>query len=137
MPNQYARPTSDISTGTWSPTPLYAVLDEEVATTADTIRSVAGAASDTAEVALSTVIDPNVATGHVLRILHHKDAPGGTSTVNLIVSLRQGPSVEIQQWTITDIPYEWTTTELPLDVAPTDAISAYGGLRVRVTKVQA
>jgi hypothetical protein len=136
MPLQYARPISDISTGTWSPTPLHASLDEVVATTTDTIRSAAGVVTDVAEVALSAVTDPNVATGYKFRIMYRKDAPGGTSQVNLIVSVRQGPSVEIQSWTLNDISYDWTITEFELGITETDSISAHGSLRVRLTKVQ-
>lgn len=137
MPVQYARPTSDISTGGWTPTPLYAQLDETVATTTETIKSLAGAATDTAEVALSLTTDPNLATGHVIRVMHRKDAPGGTSQINMTYILRQGPSVEIQRWEFTNISYDWTVETLTLGVTETDAISAYGSLRLRWIKTQA
>lgn len=72
---QFARPTSDISAGGWTPSTgadLYAMLDETVADDADYIQSATTPTNDTAELALSSVTDPAVSTGHIIRIRARK-----------------------------------------------------------------
>ena len=70
---QHARPTSDVSAGTWTPstgTDLYAMLDENPADDDDYILSAADPVEDTAVLALSALSVP--AAGTVTLSVRHR-----------------------------------------------------------------
>ena len=65
---QYARPDSDVSSGSWSPSTgstLYECIDEETPSDADYIES--DTDEDECEVGLSTVTDPESSSNHTVR----------------------------------------------------------------------
>jgi hypothetical protein len=126
---QFARPSSDISVGTWTPTPLYQQIDEVTPSDADYIQSALNPANDTCEVKLSAVEDPQGNTGHKVRYRYKKDASGGNQ-VDLTVKLMCA-AVEIASWTHTDIPETITPAEQTLTGPQADAITDYSNLRLR------
>jgi hypothetical protein len=62
---QHARPSADVSAGTWTPSAglsLYAMIDEEAADDADYITSALAPSADTAVMSLSAVSRPIAGT---------------------------------------------------------------------------
>ncbi|MDQ3540404.1 MAG: hypothetical protein M3440_06920 [Chloroflexota bacterium] len=138
---QTARPTTDVTDGTWTDqaggTSLFAAIDEAIASDADYIQSAtATATADVAEVALGSITDPAVSTGHVVRYRYGKDTAAG-DVVNLTVSLRQGTGTEIAAWTHTDIGVGPTDVVQTLTAAQADAVTDYSALRLRFSSVKA
>lgn len=126
---QFARPDSDITIGTWTPTPLYEQIDEVTPSDADYIESAKNPANDTSEVGLSNVEDPEVSTGHIVRYRYKKDAAAGT-VIDLTVKLMQG-AVEIASWTHNDIGDTIVQAEQTLTGPQADSITDYTDLRLR------
>lgn len=121
-PHQMLSPTSDISSGAWTPSTgatLYGVLDEPIADDADYIYT--GTAS-TSEVKFSPAADPRVSDAHVVR---YRAKGGGTLTTHLV----QGTTViatDVQTLTGTLQTFSFT-----LSGAEADAITDYSDLRLR------
>jgi hypothetical protein len=121
---QYARPTSDVSSGTWtasSGSDLYAMLDETAASDADYITTTG---ASTCEVALNTLSDPSSSTGHIVR--YRISASSGGITVRL----RQGTTT-IATWTHASAPTSLTTYEQTLTGGEADSITDYSALRLQ------
>jgi len=121
---QYARPTSDVSAGTWTASTgsdLYAMLDETTANDADYISTVN---ASTCEVALGALTDPASSTGHVVRYRIAADSGG------IIVRLRQG-STTIASWTHNPAPGSLTTYAQTLSGGEADAITSYSSLKLQ------
>lgn len=121
---QYARPTADVSTGTWVSSlggTLAAAIDETPADDADYISTTYGSIC---EVALGSLADPAVSTGHKVRYRIAADAGG------LIVRLRQGTTT-IASWTHAPAPTALTTFEQILSGAEADAITDYTALKLQ------
>ena len=121
---QYARPTSDASAGTWtasSGSDLYAMLDETTANDADYITTVS---ASTCEVALGSITDPAVSTGHIVRYRLSADAGGIT------VRLRQGTTT-IATWTHAPAPASLTLYEQTLSSGEANSITDYTALRLQ------
>jgi len=137
---QYARPTTDVTDGTWTDQAggviLFAAIDEVTASDADYIQSAnATTTADVSEIALGTITDPAVSTGHIIRYRYGKDTASG-DVVNLTVSLRQGTATEIAAWTHTDIGVGPTTVAQTLTTAQADAVTDYSALRLRLSSVK-
>jgi len=142
-PVQFARPATDVTDGTWTDQAgglsLFAAIGEAVAADADYIRSAnATTTADVSEIALGTIIDPGVSTGHIVRYRYGKDTAAG-DVVNLTVSLRQGTATEIAAWTHLDIPQGPIDAAQTLTAAQADAITTagYSDLRLRFSSVKA
>ena len=121
---QYARPTSDVSAGTWtasSGSDLFAMLDETAASDADYIVTTG---TSTCEVALGTLTDPSSSAGHIVR--YRISATSG----GIIVRLRQGTTT-IATWTHASAPTSLTTYEQTLTGGEADSISDYSALRLQ------
>ena len=121
---QYARPTSDVSAGTWtasSGSDLFAMLDESPANDADYISTVN---ASICEVALGALTDPASSTGHVVRYRIAADSGG------IIVRLRQG-STTIATWTHNPAPSSLTTYAQTLTGGEADAITNYAALKLQ------
>jgi len=121
---QYARPTSDASAGTWtasSGSDLYAMLDETTANDADYITTVS---ASTCEVALGSITDPAVSTGHIVRYRLSADAGGIT------VRLRQGTTT-IATWTHAPAPASLTLYEQTLSSGEANSITNYAALKLQ------
>jgi len=135
---QTARPTSDISAGTWTPSTgavLWDMLNETTASDADYIQSaVLTATADVSEVALGSLTDPAVSTGHIVRYRYQKSAGLG-DVVNLTVSLYQGATL-IASATHSGISETTVIGTFTLSAAEADAITAYNQLRLRFSAVK-
>ena len=141
VPGQFARPTTDVTDGTWTDqaggVSLFAAIDEVTASDADYIQSaVATLTADVAEIALGTITDPAVSTGHVVRYRYGKDTAAG-DVVNLTVSLRQGTATEIASWTHAGLSEVTATVSQTLTAAQADAITDYTALRLRFSAIKA
>lgn len=121
---QYARPTSDVSAGTWTASTgsdLFAMLDETSANDSDYITTTS---ASTCEVALGSLSDPAVSTGHIVRYRISGDAGG------IIVRLREGGTT-IANWTHNPAPASLTTYEQTLSGAEADSITNYAALKLQ------
>lgn len=121
---QYARPTSDVSAGTWtasSGSDLYAMLDETSANDSDYIVTTG---ASTCEVALGSLTDPASSSGHIVR--YRISATSGGITVRL----RQGTTT-IASWTHSPAPTSLTTYEQTLSGAEADSITSYAALKLQ------
>lgn len=121
---QYASPSSDVSSGTWtasSGSDLYAMLDESVPDDGDYIVTTG---ASTCEVALGSLSDPAASTGHVVR--YRISSTGGGITVRL----RQGTTT-IASWTHSPAPTSLTTYEQTLSGAEADSITSYAALKLQ------
>ena len=121
---QYARPTSDVSTGTWTSSlggSLYAAIDETVASDTDYITTTN---ASTCEVALSSLSDPASSAGHIVR--YRISATSGGITVRL----RQGTTT-IATWTHATAPTSLTTYSQTLTSGEADSITDYTTLRLQ------
>lgn len=121
---QYARPTSDVSAGTWTASTgsdLFAMLDEAAADDADYISTTY---ASICEVALGSLSDPASSAGHKVRYRIAADAGA------IIVRLRQGATT-IASWTHNPAPASLTTFEQTLSGAEADSITDYAALKLQ------
>ena len=121
---QYARPTSDVTAGTWtasSGSDLYAMLDETSASDADYIVTTG---ASTCEVALGSLSDPSSSTGHKVRYRLSANTGGIT------VRLREGTTT-IATWTHAPAPTSLTTYEQTLTGGEADSITNYAALKLQ------
>lgn len=126
---QYGRPDGDISTSTWTTTPLWEKLDETTSDGATTQITTGNNPTNQAfEVSLSNVSDPSSSTGHVVRyaINSNKNTCSGSA------ALIQGTTT-IASKTITSWPTTYTTDSFTLTSGQADSITDYTDLRVRLT----
>lgn len=124
---QYLRPSSDISAGTWLPSTganLYAMLDEIAPDNSDYDYTPTASAMT---VKFSSGTDPVSSTGHIVRYRIN-----GTLGSILVVDLKQGASI-IKTWTHSPAPNIFTTYEQTLSGAEADSITDYTDLRLTVT----
>jgi hypothetical protein len=127
---QYARPSSDVTAGAWSPstgTTLWSVLDEAARSDADYIASGANQLT-LCEVGLSSLIDPQSSTGHVVRYTYLRTITNKNYT--LLVRLMQGTTT-IASWTHANPGTSFTLAEQTLTAQQADAITDYGDLRLQ------
>lgn len=123
-PPQYARPTSDVSAGTWTASTgsdLFAMLDETSANDSDYITTTS---ASTCEVALGSLTDPASSTGHIVR--YRISATGG----GIIVRLREGTTT-IASWTHDPAPASLTTYSQTLSGSEADSITNYAALKLQ------
>jgi hypothetical protein len=89
-PPQFARPASDVSDGTWTDdgggTSLFAAIDETSFNDADFIQSAENPTADLCKIRLSSVGDPAVGTGHIVRYRYKKSATAGQQ-IDIVVRL--------------------------------------------------
>ena len=64
---QFLRPDGDVSANGWSPTPLYAEIDEVTASDADLISAIPNTDGDAEMTLSSPATTPSVDTGHIVR----------------------------------------------------------------------
>jgi hypothetical protein len=129
--NQYARPNADVSTGSWTATPLFSKVNESSANDSPFISSDNNTNGDTAELALSSVTAPSAGTVTV-RVRSRKSASAG-HTIDHVVALVQGGTV-IATSTVADITEVWTTRSFALTTAQRDSITDWADLRIRLTR---
>jgi len=125
---QYARPDSDISTGSWTTAPLWQKIDEVTPNDADYIQT-AATASSTAKVGLSNVTDPQSSSGHIVRFRARQYNFGYN---NMTVALYQGDTL-IRSYTTPALTTSWTAYSFTLTAAEADSITDYTDLRLWFT----
>lgn len=121
---QYARPTAEVTTGTWVSSlggSLAAAIDETTANDTDYISTTY---ASICEVALGTLTDPAVSTGHKVRYRIAADSGA------IVVRLRQGTTT-IASWTHNPAPTSLTTFEQTLSGAEADSITDYTALKIQ------
>lgn len=124
---QFARPTSDVATGSWVTAPLWSKVDETVASDTDSIND--NGVGGTAILGLSSVNDPFSSTGHILRVRAKEDSSGDT----LQVQLRQGATTIATFSQVLGTAF--TTYTFNLSGAQADSITDYTTLRVALTLI--
>src|SRR5688500_11324317 len=101
---QFIRPNSDITVGTWFPTPLYGQISETVRDDASYI-SVGSGSNSICTIGLTTGLPPQAGT-KTLRYAYAKDLSGGNDR-NLIVRFKKGATV-LHTFTHNLITEVWT-----------------------------
>lgn len=128
---QFARPNSDITTTSWTPstgTTIYQCIDESTASDTD-YGTGTGTASELI-VGLSSVLDPGSSSGHIVRLRAMSTGSGagekwtvelyqGTSLIATIIS-----NAPMSRNSFGDTSYTLTSGE-------SDSITNYGDLRLR------
>ncbi len=139
---QFARPISDLdNTGVWTTTPLWSDINEGGGGDGTVVISdTTPVVTEPFTVDLSTVTDPTLATGHILRIRWAKNAAGGGSKT-IRIELREGYVNESTLGTLiaTD-DYSINSTTLNTDAttmsaAEANSITDYADLQIRVMGV--
>lgn len=124
---QYLRPSSDITIGVWTPTPLYQQIDEITPNDGDSINAGKNATGATFEVLLTSGNDPNLNTGHIIRIRVSDDKNNATSDVYLYQGTTLIATIPTVSHTTT-----YTTHTYTLTGTEADSITDYTNLRLRV-----
>lgn len=135
---QFVRPTADLLThAEWTTLPYWSQLDEGAPGGGDRVDNASPVPTDIIVLDGSTVTDPAVSTGHVIRVLWGKNS-SQTGTSRITVQLRQGYVSEVSQGTliatlIDDIAAQVDeTATYTLTTTEADAITDYAGLSFRV-----
>lgn len=131
---QYARPDSDVSAGSWTPSTgatLYGVIDESSASDADYMELSGSPLDFTADIGLSSVTDPASSSGHTIRWREY--AEGIAAAETLAVYLYQGASLIATLRTGSVTRLAWTDRSYTLSGAEADSITDYTDLRIRFT----
>lgn len=128
--HQQVRPTSDITVGSWTTSPLWSKLDEQVASDADFIQSGLDPANQMCEVRCGSLSDPACTKEHLVRYRIGKDTTGG-KVIDFTVALYQS-TTSIATWTHSNVDVFATYTQT-LTEAQAKAITDYTNLRLRFT----
>ncbi|TBR12353.1 MAG: hypothetical protein EPO62_00235 [Candidatus Nitrosotenuis sp.] len=138
---QFARPISDISKGGWTDTvggDNDGILYDEVNETARSDINYARSASltllsptDTWTAGLSSVIDPQESSNHIVSYVYRKSAAGGV-TIDITTRLLQG-GTQIASWTHSAVGSSFTLAQQTLTGAQADSITNYSDLRLEFT----
>jgi len=127
---QYARPFSDVENpGGWTTEPLWDKIEEEPFDDGDFAHSPKTATEDSFTVGLSLVTDPQVHTGHVVRIRAQAGVSG-----TFKYELMQG-AVVIKDSGNVVLTTSFAEYNMTLSEAEAANITDYAALRVRVTAV--
>lgn len=138
---QFARPISDISKGGWTDTAggdSDGVLYDEINETSRSDINYARSASlsllsptDTWTTGLSSVIDPQESSSHIVSYVYRKNG-GGAVTLDVTARLMQG-ATQIASWTHSDVGTSFTLAQQTLTAAQADSITDYSDLRLEFT----
>lgn len=136
---QFARPTSDVSVGTWTSVPggtLASTLDETIASDTDYIISSTGPLTpDVAEVLLSPISDPLIYDQHNISYRYRTGTVGGMP-IQLTVRLMQG-ATEIASWVHPGIQSTTVVNATQyLTITQAQSITDYTNLRLRFEAYQ-
>ena len=135
---QYARPDSDVSTGTWvasTGTDFYALLDESPYSDADYISSTDndGITPDPITVGLGNVTDPANAINHVVSYRAKGTTGGGFTVPTLTVVLLQ-TGTTIATSVNSSLTGSYTDYTFDLSEAEANSITDYDLLRLKFTR---
>lgn len=141
---QFGRPSADTNNpGSYTDqaggsTNIYLTIDEVVADDADYIQSPASPSNAVYVTKLSSLVNPNSTSGHVMRMRTSVDLDN-QQTIDFTLQLRQGYVSEASQGTLiathsrTGVTStSWTTTTYTLTPAEAGAITNYGDLYYRL-----
>jgi hypothetical protein len=139
---QYARPDSDVSAGSWvnqagSGSNLYQSIDEaDGENDSDYVISTDdSSSSDTMEVGLSDIPDPQSSSSHIVHYRAKGSDPSGSYGIpSLTVSLRQGTSTEIATATNSSLTTSFVNYNFTLSSSEANAITDYSDLRIRFVR---
>ena len=123
---QYGRPSSDVAVGNWTTTPLWSKIDEVTADDTDYIETPVN--GTTCEMALNSLTDPVLSTGHIIRYRHKKTGSNASTTT---MYLFQG-TTQICSQAVADTT-SWVISAYTLSAAEANAITDYTNLRIRFT----
>ncbi len=143
---QYGRPSADTyNSDGWldevDGVDIYQSIDEVSPSDADYIISASAPTLDIYVTKLTTMEDPVIATGHIVRYRYQKDAAGG-STINLIMTLYEGYVNEGAKGTLiatevqNNISNGWVTGAYTLSAGEANSITDYTDLAVRLSADQ-
>lgn len=130
---QFARPSADVSTGSWTVTPLWSQVDDSVGSgDADEIASINNA-TDTCELTLSSISAPAAGTV-TMRWRSRKGATGGMTILETF-ELKEGATVRAT-YGPTAIPDStaFATRSYALTTGERDAITNWGNLSIQITR---
>ena len=138
---QYARPDSDVSDGSWvnqagSNTNLYQSIDESGGEDDSdyVISTDSSSSSDTMEVGLSDISDPQGSSSHTVKYRAKGSDPSGSYGIpSLTVSLRQG-STQIATSTNSSLTTFFVDYTFTLSSSEANAITDYSDLRLRFVR---
>jgi hypothetical protein len=135
---QYARPDSDVSTGTWAAstgTDFFALIDETPASDSDFISSTDndGFSPDSLTVGLSNVSDPSNSGNHVVRYRAKGTAGSGFTIPTLTVVLLE-TSTTIATSVNSSLNGSYTDYTFTLSDAEANSITDYNNLRLKFTR---
>lgn len=133
--NQFSRPDADDAIGVWlnegNSTPLWNRIDEVIPNDVDLIHSdVSPAAFEVCDISMSSISDPNISTGHILRWRYRKSIAGGR-TIRINLKLRQGTTVIVER-NFNGISNIIAQDNYTLSAAEADSITDYSDLNFRV-----
>ncbi len=134
---QYARPTSDVTVGLWTPSTgvsLSAMLDEVTPSDTDYIESQLSPSLSVARVGLGSVTDPVSSANHIVRYRMGKDITGG-ATIDGAMWLYQNTTL-IATFPARDNVDALKTYMETLTGAQADAITDYADLRLRMSATE-
>lgn len=128
---QFARPDQDVADGAWTPvggpSDLFDCVDESSPNDSDYMEDVAN--NTTAELGLTSVSDPGVGTGHIIRFRMQGNGGAGPERCN--VQLFEGATLRADTGSQTSRG-AWDTKVYTLTEAEADSIGAYTDLRFKV-----
>lgn len=138
---QFGRPSTDTTIGNWEDelggtSAIFNSINETSPDDGDFITSEFGPSSSPYVTKLTSVTDPNVSSGHIVRYRARKD-PSAGSQIDLTVELRQGYVSEGSQGTLiatdsqVDLSSAFTTFTFTLTGLEADAITDYTDLFLR------
>ncbi len=125
--SQFAHPTSDVSTGSWTTTPLWSKVDETPYSDTDYIQ-VVNKTADSCEFQLNSVVDPASSSGHIIRARVKK---AGSGTVTCTAYLYEGTT--LRATTALTLTTSYVTRTYTLSAAEADSITNYSDLHIRLT----
>jgi len=129
---QFAYPDSDIENpGAWTTEPLWQKIDEEPYDDGDYVISPKTASGKAFTVGLSSVTDPEIHTGHTLRIRARVSAVSGTIKFELLqgaVVIKDSGDIALDSSAFQE--HSFTLSEIEAE-----NITDYTALRVRITAV--
>ena len=127
---QFARPDSDVSAGLWEPVGGESTLFDAVngATDSDYIEALNGE-NTTCELGLTTVTDPAVSTGHILRVRLQGTGSGGPE--RLVIQLFEGATQRAASPALVNRG-SWSTQTYTLTAGEADSITDYSDLRIKL-----
>jgi hypothetical protein len=132
MPAVTSSPTSDVSAGGWTATPLWQKIDEAAVDTSDYVSSSASLSTDTFEVQLASLSNIDVTLPQVVQYYIGKSGEG---VVDFFVQLLDGTSI-VAEWTIPNVGLGWAGRESYLTPTERGAIADHTDLRLRFTVIK-